>query len=266
MDDLRRHAGKFYGKYRGIVADNADENYQGFIKVLVPSVFGEKTAVQAKACMPYGHYFVPPKDTLVWVEFEEGNRDSPIWSGAWLPKDKAPQAAQMSPPDARVIQTPAGHIIRIVDKKDEELILIHHSSDAFLSIDAKGSVLVSNPNGSQLHLDADQGTATLVEEHGNQLLMDDKGTSVVNPKGTTIDISDDKVHVSASKVVVDATSVALGSGASEPTIMATGFDQLWQVLLKHVHASAMGPTSPSVELQPLLLQPGVHKTGVVVVK
>jgi hypothetical protein len=265
-NDLRRHANKFYGKYRGIVAENADEHYQGLLRVHVPSVFGEAAVVQAKACMPYGHYFVPPIDSLVWVEFEEGNRESPIWSGAWLPKGKAPAEAQLSPPDARVIQTAAGHTIRIVDKKDEEQILIRHSSDAFVSIDAKGSILLSNSKGSHIHLDAANGAVTVVEQHGNHLKMTESGTAVVTPKGTALNMSGETVHVVAKDVVLEASSVGLGVGASEPTIMGNAFDVAWQVLLKHVHPSAMGPTSPSVELQPLQLLPGTHYTSAVTVK
>ncbi|HEX5368532.1 MAG TPA: phage baseplate assembly protein V, partial [Dehalococcoidia bacterium] len=232
-DDLRRHANKYYGKYRGIVVDNADPKFQGVISVKVPSVFGEDATVLAKACMPYGHYFVPPVDARVWVEFEEGERTSAIWSGAWYPQGKAPVQAQVSPPESRVIQTPAGHTIQIVDKAGEEQILIQHAKDAFISIDSNGSILISNPNGSHIHLDADGKQATFVEQHGNYLVMNDKGTAIVNPDGTTMNIAGDTVHLKAGSVVVEAKSVALGMGASDPTIMGNAFDTYWKALLLH---------------------------------
>jgi hypothetical protein len=265
-DDLARHVGKYYGKYRGKVTENGDDKHQGTIKVTVPSVFGTDTVVQARACMPYAHFFVPPKDTHVWIEFEAGNPDLPLWVGAWHPVGKAPVEAQVNPPDSRVIQTPAGHTIQIVDKAGEEKILIHHSSDAFISIDAKGSVLVSNPKGSHIHLDAEGEKATLVEQHGNYLTMTDKGTSIVNPDGTTVNVAGDTVHLKAGKVVVEATSIALGKDASDPTIMGTAFKVLWALLQTHVHPTAMGPSGPAPTLAAAQLVDGVHLTSSVAVK
>src|SRR5690606_18901544 len=126
----------------------------GSIEVTVPAVFGPDAPVLARACMPYGHFYVPPVGAHVWVEFEAGDPDYPLWVGAWYPEAEVPVEAKVTPPDSRVIQTPAGHTIQIVDTDGEERILIRHASDAFISIDAEGSVLVSNPAGSHLHLDA----------------------------------------------------------------------------------------------------------------
>lgn len=68
-DELTRHTGNFYGKYRGIVWDNTDEDQRGRIQVLVPDIFGPEARVTAEPCFPHGHFFVPPKDANVWVEF-----------------------------------------------------------------------------------------------------------------------------------------------------------------------------------------------------
>jgi len=267
-DELHRHVGRYYGKHRGQVVGNEDANHQGTISVTVPSVFGPDHAVAARACMPFGHFYVPPVDAHVWVEFEGGDPSLPLWVGVWYPKDAAPEEAQVSPPDSRVIQTPAGHTIQIVDTDGDERILIRHSSDAFVSIDPNGSILASNPSGSHLHLDADGAKATLVEEHGNHLSMTEKGTAIVNPDGTTVNVSGDSVHISAAKVIVDATSVALGAGASEPTLMGNAFKNLWTIMLTHTHPTAMGPSGPSIELQVPTMQllPGMQLTSAVTVK
>lgn len=256
----------YYGKYRGTVVDHSDDRHQGTLQVRVPDVFGPTAVVAAAPCLPYGHFFVPPPETHVWVEFEAGDPTSPIWVGVWYPEGTAPVDAQVTPPDTRVITTAAGHTIRIVDTPGEEQILIRHAGDAFVSIGPEGDVLLSNPKGSHLHLDATNGAVTLVEQHGNHLAMGEKGTTLVNPDGTMVNITGDTVHVSAASVILDAPSVALGSGAAEPTILANGFSTLWDVLLTHVHPHPMGPTTPSVELTPLKLLPGVHLSSSVVVK
>jgi hypothetical protein len=265
-DDTARHAGRYFGKYRGIVTAVEDAKHQGSVEVQVPSVLGPEAKVLARACMPYGHFYVPPVGTNVWVEFEAGDIGLPLWVGCWYPEGKAPVEAQTSPPDHRVIQTSAGHTIEISDHEGEEKILIRHAKDAFLSIDKDGSVLLSNPNGSHLHLDAKNKTTTLVEEHGNFLTLGEKGTSIVNPSGTLLDLTGDTVNVAAKKVVLQSSSVALGSGASDPTIMGTAFDTLWKLLLTHVHPSAVGPTGPAPTLAAAQLLPGVHLTSGVLVK
>lgn len=267
-EELGRHAHRYYGKYRGKVVDNVDEKFRGMLRVIVPAVFGPETVVAAAPCLPYGHFFVPPVETAVWVEFEAGDTASPLWVGVWYPDGTTPVEAQVSPPEHRVIQTAAGHTIEIVDKEGEEQILIRHAKDAFVQIDHNGSVLLANPKGSHLHLDAENETATMVEAHGNHLAMGEKGTAVVNPQGTVVNIVDDTVHISAAKVILDATTVALGNGASEPTILASAFQELWEALLQHTHAHPMGPTGTI--LPPQLLQlavlPPKHFTSSVVVK
>src|SRR5579871_4147029 len=118
--DMERHAGKFYGKYSGEVTDNTDTETRGNITVKVPSVFGTDVEVLARPCLPFGHFFVPDVGAKVWVEFEAGDLRFPIWVGVWYPTDSTPKDAAISPPDNRVIQTPSGHTIEILDKAGEE--------------------------------------------------------------------------------------------------------------------------------------------------
>ncbi|WP_432949914.1 phage baseplate assembly protein V [Kribbella sp. CA-253562] len=269
-EELGRHVGRYYGKYRGKVADDTDPDFRGTLQVTVPAVFGPTATVSAVPCLPYGHFFVPPKDTDIWVEFEAGDLDHPIWTGVWHPAGTTPAEAEVSPPEHRVIHTVSGHTVEFADEDGQERILIRHAADAFISIDPDGSVLIADARGSHLHLDAKEGKTTLVEAHGNHLTMTGKGTAVVNPKGTVVNVVDDTVHVTAASVILNATSVALGTAAAEPTIMGTAFNALWQALLTHTHVVATpagpGTAAPSVELQPLRLLPGVHLTSSVVVK
>jgi hypothetical protein len=264
-DELSRHVGRYYGKFRGKVTGNADEKYQGTLTVTVPDVFGPEVEVVARACLPYGHFFVPPVGANVFVEFEAGDPEYPLWVGAWYAEGAAPAQAQVSPPDHRVIHTPAGHTIEIVDTEGEQRILIRHPSNSFVSIDPNGSVLLANAQGSHLHLDAENGTATVVQKDGNHLAMGEKGVALVNPAGTTINVVEDTVHVSAKNVVVEATSIALGKGASEPTLMGEAFSTLWDLMLTHTHTPPAGAiATPPVLL--LKLQPGQHLTNSVKVK
>jgi len=78
---------RYYGKYRGIVTVPVDTGSKGRVQALV-TVGGTPKTVVAEACMPFGgpgagFFAVPPVGAGVWIEFEEGRLDKPIWTGVW---------------------------------------------------------------------------------------------------------------------------------------------------------------------------------------
>lgn len=81
-------AEKFYGKHRGMVLNNIDPMMQGRIMVQVPDVLGLIPSSWAMPCVPVagpqmGVYVVPLIGAGVWVEFEGGDSNFPIWSGCF---------------------------------------------------------------------------------------------------------------------------------------------------------------------------------------
>ena len=79
---------KYFGKYRGKVANNVDPMQLGRIQVTAPSILGDGRLSWAMPCVPFagkgvGFFAIPPVGANVWVEFEGGNLDSPIWSGCF---------------------------------------------------------------------------------------------------------------------------------------------------------------------------------------
>jgi len=79
---------QFFGKYRGKVANNLDPMQLGRLQVSVPAVLGEGRLSWALPCVPYagsgvGLFMIPPVGANVWVEFEAGDPDYPIWSGCF---------------------------------------------------------------------------------------------------------------------------------------------------------------------------------------
>ncbi len=96
MTDANR---RFYGKYRGRVVDNDDPLKVGRVRASVPDVFGDEECGWALPCFPLaaagkGLFLVPPVEAWVWVEFEYGNPEKPIWTGGFFPDD--PTAAPSS--------------------------------------------------------------------------------------------------------------------------------------------------------------------------
>lgn len=78
---------RYFGKYRGVVVDNADATSRGRLKVRVPAVLGALEP-WAMPCVPYagkgvGFYSLPEPGTGIWVEFEAGDPSYPIWTGCF---------------------------------------------------------------------------------------------------------------------------------------------------------------------------------------
>lgn len=112
---------KWLGKYRAIVMDNNDPERRGRIRVQCPTVLGNYLSSWCEPCIPYatdyaGDYYVPPVNEAIWVEFEEGNVDKPIWGGGWYKVNSSPLTPDAKPTDYRFISF-KNSIIRMGDKE-----------------------------------------------------------------------------------------------------------------------------------------------------
>lgn len=114
--DVRR---RFFGKYRGSVMENVDPLGQGRLIVHVPDVLGELPSTWALPCVPMagpgmGTVFVPPVGASVWVEFEQGDPQQPIWVGCFWPTGftlgDLGDVAEMSPVPAITLATESAGI------------------------------------------------------------------------------------------------------------------------------------------------------------
>jgi hypothetical protein len=135
MDDLmestverlvERVAGSYFGKYRGTVTDVGDPNGQCRIRASVPTVLGEHPCGWALPAAPfagdgYGMVLLPKVGSGVWIEFEAGRLDQPIWSGAWWASDQQPKPRD---PEVRMVISEHGHKVILDDKNDK--VEIHH--------------------------------------------------------------------------------------------------------------------------------------------
>jgi hypothetical protein len=79
---------RYYGKYRGLVIANIDPEQRGRVILQCPDVLGVIPSSWAMPCVPVagiqaGCFVVPPIGSQVWVEFEQGDPDYPIWTGGF---------------------------------------------------------------------------------------------------------------------------------------------------------------------------------------
>lgn len=73
----------YFGLYRGIVFAGSDPEMRGRVQVIVPSLSPD--ASWAMPCVPYlsgsTAIDVPPAGAQVWVAFERGDPELPVWMG-----------------------------------------------------------------------------------------------------------------------------------------------------------------------------------------
>jgi uncharacterized protein involved in type VI secretion and phage assembly len=149
---------RFYGKYRGTVLSNIDPMQIGRLQVQVPDVASLLPTSWAMPCFPFtgkqmGAFAVPQIGAGVWVEFEQGNPDYPIWSGCWYGSAaEVPALALTAPPPLScvVLQTTAQNTLLISDLPGPTGgILLKSATGALISISDVG-ITISNGKGATI--------------------------------------------------------------------------------------------------------------------
>lgn len=166
---------RYYGKYRGTVVNNIDPMQIGRIQVMVPDVSNVMLSSWAMPCVPVaginmGVFTLPLIGGGVWVEFEQGDPDFPIWVGGyWGTAAEVPLLSHMVPPlvPGITMQTPLKNGIVISDVPGPTGgIQIQTATGAMISVTDIG-ILISNGKGAVINLtgptvDINLGALTVV--------------------------------------------------------------------------------------------------------
>ena len=83
-----REEQKFYGIYRATVVNNVDPMQMGRIMAMIPDVGSITPSTWAMPAVPLagkqmGTFMVPQIGAGVWIQFEAGDPDRPVWTGGW---------------------------------------------------------------------------------------------------------------------------------------------------------------------------------------
>jgi Type VI secretion system/phage-baseplate injector OB domain len=125
-----------FGKFRGTVVNNVDPEQVGRLQLQVPDVLGATASGWALPSFPPGVFSIPAVGSSVWVEFEAGNLDSPIWSGCFF------NSAAEVPKGAAAL--PAGQPAVLISAGDGGALVVD-STKAQLSTNAGATILLTGP-------------------------------------------------------------------------------------------------------------------------
>lgn len=150
--------GRYYGKYRGMVLNNIDPMQTGRLMVQVPDVSSLLPSTWAMPCVPIagiqnGMFALPLIGSGVWIEFEQGDPDYPIWVGCfWGSAAEIPALARLTPPglSAITLQTPLQNGLTISDLPGPTGgIMIKSATGATLIVNDTG-IYIQNGKGASL--------------------------------------------------------------------------------------------------------------------
>lgn len=165
---------KKYGKYRGMVINNIDPELRGRLLVQVPDVLGLGTSSWAMPCVPLagpqmGTYFVPLIGSGVWVEFEGGDTEYPIWTGGfWGSSAEVPPLALAGLPASPniVLQTTGQNTLVVSDLPGPT-----------------GGIMLKSPTGASI-------------------IVNDTGIYIQNGKGASITMTGPTVTINNGALVI----------------------------------------------------------------
>ncbi len=175
---------RYYGKYRGLVVENIDPMLQGRIIAQVPDVLGEIPSSWCMPCVPAtgiqsGVFAVPPMGSQVWIEFEQGNPDYPIWTGGfWGTSATIPLLALAPPPipggQNIVMQTTGQNTIQISDTVPAPFV----GGVTIKGASPTGPMIVVNDTG--IYMTCGPGLATIIMT-GTSIIMNEGALAITGP-------------------------------------------------------------------------------------
>ena len=154
----------YYGKYRATVINNIDPLQIGRIQVIVPDVSNVVPTSWAMPCVPIagkqsGVFVIPQLGAGVWVEFEQGDPDYPVWVGGfWGIAAEVPALALAPPPippgQNIVLQTTLQNTLMVSDAPPTPItggIVLKSTTGAMLVVNDSG-IYINNGKGAAITL------------------------------------------------------------------------------------------------------------------
>lgn len=281
-------AKRYYGIYPAQVIDNQDSENRGRIRAICPAVgILSKDKLPAGwwalPCMPglgmdpvtkqaTGTFYPPDVGSTVWLQFQHGSPEFPVYMGGYLVANKASDTFDAESALRKGIRTRTGHFLRMSDDPSDLHIMLCKGdgdggpSPVFLSMDKDGSVQIENQNGSTIFMNANKAETSIMTANDKQevtslLMLGDDKITLATKSGGAIGIDGKNITVTGDSVIADASKnfsanagmVYLGSGAREPAVRGNKL-MAWAIQhgpMGHVSGQPGAPVAPGPQLPPI---------------
>jgi uncharacterized protein involved in type VI secretion and phage assembly len=235
---------RFYGKYRATVTSVDDPAKLGRIQVDLENFpVKTKTPPWCMPCVPYagtgyGMFFIPEKGARVWIEFEGGDRDRPIWTGCFWDTSGPPPTAS---PTRKILRTPTSRLVlddldgkagtlavETIVRENKDPVSITFTKDA-ITIDATpakitmtldSAITITYPDSTitlqKAQTQAKVGSASSITVTANDQTLSTKSATIsatqnVSVSGTSsVKVSTNQYTLSGQTVTITGTAINLG--------------------------------------------------------
>jgi uncharacterized protein involved in type VI secretion and phage assembly len=155
---MKTGATRHFGKYRGTVVNTIDPELRARLQAIVPDVLGTQPTTWAMPAAPYaglqaGFVALPPVGAGVWIEFEQGDPDFPIWSGGWWGSAGELPASTVQPGVNQItLVTPGRHAVVISDAPGAAGgVSLRTATGAHITV-SEGGIVIDNGQGASITL------------------------------------------------------------------------------------------------------------------
>lgn len=252
----------FPGLYVGNV-EAVNELGRGEIKVSFPSI--PDIEAWARPCFPYGHFWVPNTDDKVWIAFQNGDPDFPVWLGVWYPEDTIPapiEDSHASEPVQRLIHSSSGHFMLFDDTQDAETIHLNHGINEANAVDLQTETLTLSINDSHTLTLNREAETTVIAVDTYQIVLDQaNGKIEIISDAVTLTLSNEEEKIvgtvgnssltmESGKISLESDEIELKVGenaltlTSDQMLLAVGSSTL------SLESSGMTLESPTIDLNP----------------
>jgi uncharacterized protein involved in type VI secretion and phage assembly len=149
---------RYHGKYRATVLNNIDPESRGRVQVQLADRYGLFPSTWALPSFPaaaiqHGFVSIPPLRASVWIEFEAGDPDFPIWTGAFFenPSEMPVLAAAGTPISPNLVMQTVGQVTLMLSDNPAMNVLIKTLTGAMIQIGEAG-IMISNGKGASITL------------------------------------------------------------------------------------------------------------------
>lgn len=239
----------FFGKYRGKVVSNKDPLNLGRVQVEVPAVLGDRQDSWALPATPYagkdvGFFAIPVVGTNIWVEFEAGDPNYPIWSGCFWGENELPKNAKVDEPSKVQVFRVEGITLTWSNLGENKGVTLEVESPVV----ERKLKMVFNADGIELN----NKDETTIKIKADQIELKNKANSTVTITADTITLKESAIEIKLTGSSIDLTC----SPATVKLATSSGIELNNAPGNAKINSSGveMSATVPSVKLTPASLE------------